>query len=159
MTTYLLVDSLNTFFRARHAAHRSMDMWTKVGFAIHVTMGAVNRAWRISKADHVVFALEGRSWRKDFFKPYKAHRVAARQAKTEIEQEEDALFFEAYDSLVTFLAENANCSTLQCDIAEADDIIARFVNMHPDDNHVIVSSDTDFVQLVSENVKQYNGIC
>jgi hypothetical protein len=50
VTTYLLVDSLNTFFRARHAAHRGMDMWTKVGFAIHVTMGAVNRAWRISKA-------------------------------------------------------------------------------------------------------------
>ena len=158
MTTYLLVDSLNTFFRARHAAHRSMDMWTKVGFAIHVTMSAVNRAWRTSQADHVVFALEGRSWRKDFFKPYKAHRVAARQAKTEIEQEEDSLFFEAYDSLVKFLVENANCSTLQCDIAEADDIIARFIHMHPQDNHVIVSSDTDFVQLVSDNVKQYNGI-
>ena len=68
------------------------------------------------------------------------------------------MFFEAYDSLVKFLVENANCSTLQCDIAEADDIIARFIHMHPQDNHVIVSSDTDFVQLVSDNVKQYNGI-
>ena len=64
MTTYLLVDTANTFFRARHVAHRGMDQWTRLGFAMHVTMSAVNKAWRIAGADHVVFALEGRSWRK-----------------------------------------------------------------------------------------------
>ena len=158
MKTYLLVDSLNTFFRARHAAHRGMDTWTKLGFAIHVTMSAINKAWRISGADHVVFAFEGRSWRKDFYTPYKANRKAARQALNETDKEEDELFYEAYDELTKFLTANANCSTLQCDIAEADDIIARFIHMHPNDKHVIVSSDSDFVQLVNTHVKQYNGI-
>jgi 5'-3' exonuclease len=42
--------------------------------------------------------------------------------------------------------------------AEADDIIARWIALHPQDHHVIISSDTDFVQLLSDNVDQYNGI-
>jgi 5'-3' exonuclease len=42
--------------------------------------------------------------------------------------------------------------------AEADDIIARFIHMHPDDTHYIISSDTDFAQLINENVHQYNGV-
>ena len=147
MKTYLLIDTANTFFRARHVAHRGMDTWTKLGFATHVTMSAINKAWRIAKADHVVFALEGHSWRKDFYKPYKANRKVARDALTEEQQEEDKLFWETYDELTTFLKEKSNCSVLRCDIAEADDIIARWIHMHPEDQHVIVSSDTDFVQF------------
>jgi 5'-3' exonuclease len=158
MTTYLLVDTANTFFRARYAAHKHSDTWTKLGFSMHITMGCVNKAWRIANADHVVFALEGRSWRKDFFEPYKKNRAVKREALNDEQIEEDKLFWETYDELTTFLKDNANCSVLQCEIAEADDIIARFIHMHPDDNHVIVSSDTDFVQLVSKNVNQYNGI-
>jgi 5'-3' exonuclease len=41
---------------------------------------------------------------------------------------------------------------------EADDLIAGWVQAHPDDHHTIVSSDTDFQQLLAENVNQYNGI-
>ena len=49
-------------------------------------MSAINKAWRISGADHVVFAFEGRSWRKDFYTPYKANRKAARQALNETDK-------------------------------------------------------------------------
>ena len=41
---------------------------------------------------------------------------------------------------------------------EADDLIAGFVQAHPDDNHIIVSTDGDFAQLIAPNVCQYNGI-
>ena len=92
MARYLLVDLTNTFFRARHAVHRGADTWTKVGFAVHVTIASVGKCWREQKADHVVFCLEGRSWRKDFYKPYKANRAVARAALNETEQEEDKLF-------------------------------------------------------------------
>jgi 5'-3' exonuclease len=47
---------------------------------------------------------------------------------------------------------------LQHDQLEADDLIAGWVQLHPDDQHVIVSSDTDYVQLLTTNVKQYNGV-
>ena len=155
---YVLIDTANLFFRARHGAFRASDTWEKVGFALHVTLMATNKMARRFEADHVVFALEGRSWRKDYYKPYKANRAVARQALTEAEQEEDKMFWETYDNLTKYLSERTNCSVIRHENAEADDIIARWIALHPQDEHIIISSDTDFVQLVAPNVKQYNGI-
>jgi 5'-3' exonuclease len=42
--------------------------------------------------------------------------------------------------------------------AEADDLIARFVALHPEDEHFIISTDSDFYQLISPTVKQYSGV-
>ena len=155
---YLIVDTANTFFRARHAAHRQADTWDRLGFAMHVTLGSVNKAWRDQKADHVVFCLEGRSWRKDYYEPYKKNRAVARAAQTEAEQEEDRLFWETFDALKTYLIEKTNCTVLRHDCLEADDLVAGWIQSHPEDHHTIVSSDTDFHQLLAENVNQYNGI-
>jgi len=155
---YLLVDTANTFFRARHAAHRQADTWDKLGFAIHVTLNSVSKAFRDQKADHVIFCLEGRSWRKDFYTPYKANRAVARAALTEKEQEEDQLFWESFDNLKEFLATRTNCTVLRHENLEADDLIAGWIQSHPEDHHTIVSSDTDFYQLLADNVNQYNGI-
>lgn len=156
MAKYLLVDTMNTFFRARHVVRG--DASIKIGMSIHIILNAINKCWKKFDADHVVFALEGRSWRKDFYEPYKKNRQANRAAMSEAEQEEDKLFFEAYDDFLKFLENKTNCSVLHCEIAEADDMIAQWIDLHPDDEHVIVSSDTDFVQLLANNVSQYNGI-
>ena len=155
---YVLIDTANMFFRARHGAFRASDTWEKIGFALHVTLMAANKVAKRFEADHVVFGLEGRSWRKDFYKPYKANRAVARAALTEHEQEEDKMFWETYDSLTKYLSERTNCSVIRHENAEADDIIARWIALHPQDEHIIISSDTDFVQLIAPNVKQYNGI-
>ena len=155
---YVLIDTANMFFRARHGAFKASDTWTKLGFALHVTMMAANKVATRFKADHVVFALEGRSWRKDYYEPYKKNRAVARAALSEQEQEEDALFWETYDNLTKYLREKTNCSVIRHENAEADDIIACWIALHPQDHHTIVSSDTDFVQLIAENVDQYNGI-
>lgn len=155
---YLLIDTSNMFFRARHSAHRASDTWTKLGFALQVTMMSANKVARNFGADHVVFALEGRSWRKDAYKPYKANRAEARQAMSETEAEEDKLFWETYDELTKYLSTKTNCSVIRCATAEADDVIARWIALHPQDEHTVVSSDSDFVQLVAPNVRLYNGI-
>lgn len=155
---YLLIDTANMFFRARHGAHRASDTWTKLGFALHVTLMAANKVARRFDPDHVVFALEGRSWRKDFYLPYKRNRTDARAALTEAQAEEDQMFWETYDSLTQYLRERTNCSVIRHPTAEADDVIARWIALHPKDEHTIVSSDTDFVQLISDNVQQFNGI-
>jgi 5'-3' exonuclease len=86
---YVLIDTANLFFRARHGAFRASDTWEKVGFALHVTLMAANKMARRFESDHVVFALEGRSWRKDMYKPYKNNRAVARQALTEADLDED----------------------------------------------------------------------
>jgi len=154
---YLLIDTANMFFRARHVAFRAGDTWEKVGYALHITLSAINKVARRFEADHVIFALEGRSWRKDVYPPYKRNRADARAAQTEKEQEEDQVFWETYDQFTHYLRESTNCSVIRHENAEADDIIARWIALHPQDQHTIVSSDTDFVQLLATNVNQYNA--
>ena len=94
---YALIDTANTFFRARHVASRNSDTWEKIGMALHLTFASVNQVVRKYGIDHSVFALEGKSWRKEFYKPYKANRAVAQQAMTEAEQEENTMFWETYE--------------------------------------------------------------
>lgn len=155
---YALIDTANTFFRARHVASRNSDAWEKVGMALHLTLASVNQMVRMHKIDHVVFCLEGRSFRKDLYEPYKKNRIVNTLSQTEEEIEENALFWDTYDKFTTFLKEKTNCSVLRHERAEADDMIARFIHLHPNDEHFIISTDSDYIQLIAENVKQYNGV-
>ena len=154
--TYILVDTANTFFRARHVINGDADI--KLGMAFHITLNSIRKAWQQFGGSHVIFCLEGRSWRKDFYEPYKRNRSDARAAHTEREQEEDKLFWEAFDTFKDFIREKTNCTVMQHPQLEADDLIAGWIQSHPNDNHVIISTDTDFVQLIAPNVKQYNGV-
>jgi len=158
MARYALIDTANTFFRARHVASRGMDEWAKLGMALHLTLASTNMVVKNHKIDHVVFMLEGKSWRKSIYPQYKAHRAVANQAMTEAEKEENELFWQTYEVFTEFLKTKTNCSVLRHPEAEADDLIARFIALHPDDTHVIVSTDGDYNQLLAENVMQYNGV-
>ena len=40
---YVLVDSANMFFRARHVAFRAASAEEKVGYALHITLAAINK--------------------------------------------------------------------------------------------------------------------
>ena len=156
MATYLLVDTMNTFFRARHVVRG--DAETKIGMAIHITMNAVNKCYRKFNADHVLFALEGRSWRKDYYEPYKRNRKEHRDAMSPREAEEDKVFWEIFDEFKEFVTDKTNCTVLHNPVLEADDLIAGWIQNHPDDDHVIISTDGDFAQLIAPNVRQYNGV-
>ena len=156
MTTYILVDTANTFFRARHVVKGDID--TKIGMAMHITLQSIKKAWTDFKADHVVFCLEGRSWRKDFYTPYKRNRADARAALTPREEEEDKIFWEIFDEFKDFVIDKTNCTVMRNPVLEADDLIAGWIQNHPDDQHIIISTDSDFAQLISHNVKQYNGV-
>lgn len=154
--SFIIVDTANTFFRSRHVVRGDADI--KVGMALHIMFNSVKKAWQDFEGKHVVFCLEGRSWRKDFYKPYKANRAEARAALTPKEQEEDKLFWETFDSFKEFILDKTNCTVLHHPQLEADDLIAGFIQTHPNDNHVIISTDSDFHQLLAPNVKQYNGV-
>lgn len=156
MANYILVDSLNMFMRAKHVGGgKDIDM--RVGMAMHIMFNSIKKAWNDFNGDHIVFCLEGRSWRKDFYPPYKANRKVLADKRTPKEQEDDELFFESYNAMVEFFANKTNASVIRCPQAEADDLIATWIQQHPDDNHIIVSTDSDFYQLLAPNVCQYNG--
>jgi len=154
--TYILVDTANTFFRARHVIRG--DLNEKIGMALHITFNSIRKVWRDFDGSHVVFCLEGRSWRKDHYAPYKRNRSDARAVRTETEVEEDEVFWETFDNFRDFVDQKTNCTVLRHEQLEADDLIAGWIQAHPNDNHVIVSTDGDFAQLIAPNVKQFNGI-
>ena len=156
MATYVLVDTANTFFRARHVVRGDID--TKVGMALHVTLQSIKKAWQDFGADHVVFCLEGRSWRKDYYEPYKRNRQETRDAMTPAQAEEDKVFWEIFDEFKEFIDTKTNCTMIRHPQLEADDLIAGWVQNHPNDDHVIISTDGDFAQLIAPNVRQYNGV-
>jgi 5'-3' exonuclease len=126
--------------------------------ALHITLNSIKKAWQDFNGTHVVFCLEGRSWRKDYYKPYKRNRQESRDAMNPREVEEDRLFWEIYDEFKEFIADKTNCTSIRHPNLEADDLIAGWVQNHPNDNHVIISTDGDFAQLIAPNVKQYNGV-
>lgn len=154
--SYILVDTANTFFRARHVVRGSLE--DKVGMSLHTILSSVRKAWRDFDGSHVVFALEGRSWRKDHYAPYKRNRSEARAALSPREAEEDRVFWETFDQFKDFIVNKTNCTVLHHPQLEADDLIAGWIQSHPNDNHVIISTDGDFAQLIAPNVKQYNGV-
>ena len=99
--TYILVDSLNMFMRAKHVGGgRDIDM--RVGMAMHIMFNSIKKVWRDFEGDHVVLCLEGRSWRKDVYAPYKANRKVLLDQRSVKEQEDDELFFESYNDMINF---------------------------------------------------------
>lgn len=156
MNNFILVDFMNMFWRSRHAVRGDNDL--KLGMSFHITFNSIKKCWQDFSGTHVIMCLEGRSWRKDFYKPYKANRKIANDQLSEEEQAENQVFFDAYNDFIEFLKTHTNCTVLQHPELEADDLIAGWINNHPHDNHIIVSSDSDFVQLIKPNVSQYNGI-
>lgn len=161
MKKFIIVDTLNTFMRSRYIASKFSTSEEKVAFSVHLLLQSIAKCWKdfSSKENcHVVFCLEGRSWRKNYYEPYKKNRAVARAAMTEKEQEEDKLFWEGYEALLKYLSQKTNCTLLQHPEAEADDMIARWIYNHPDAEHIIISSDSDYYQLLTKTVSQYNGV-
>ena len=155
---YALIDTANTFFRARHIASRNSTVEEKVAMALHLTLASTNQIVRKFQIDHVAFCLEGRSFRKNLYAPYKRNRAVDTMSQTEAEVEENTMFWQTYQTFIQFLKEKTNVSVLRDPNAEADDLIARFIHLHPEDNHWIISTDTDYDQLITDRVVRYNGV-
>lgn len=144
--------------RARHVSHQGVDPWIKIGLALHITLGGIKKMWQQFSPDHVVFCTEGRSWRKDVDPYYKQNRTDARNKQTEQEKEEMSMFFDMVNDFTEFVDTRTNATLLNDKQTEADDMIAGWIQAHPDDMHIILSTDTDFAQLLADNVQQYNPV-
>jgi 5'-3' exonuclease len=93
-----------------------------------------------------------RNWRKKFYEPYKAHRAAAKE-KTNIDWDQ---FQEIVEEVKMGFKSSFPFYVIQQDWLEADDIISFLVRKYVNDEKVIISSDSDFVQLMKyPNTKLY----
>lgn len=152
-----MLDFLNLAFRAKHTVFKA-DTDMKIGLAMHTMLNSIRMVNRRFEGDHVVVCMEGKSWRKKADPTYKANRLVKQLQKSVREQEDDEIFLDGMNEFAAFLVERTNATVLQCPVAEADDMIAIWIDMHPDDEHVIISSDSDFYQLLSPSVEIYNGV-
>lgn len=156
MKKFLIVDTNHLFYRVKFGVRGEVD--ERIALTLHVIFSSLSKAWNTQGGDHIVFALDGRSWRKDFYPPYKKNREVKRSQRTEREVEEDSEFEDKFNIFQNFIKTSTNCTILQNNKLEADDLIAGFIQSHPNDSHVILSSDGDFEQLLASNVVQYNGV-
>jgi hypothetical protein len=156
MSTFAIVDLSNLFQRARHGVNADAD--TKVGMAILIVFRSLRKMYRESKIDHFVFAIDHGSWRYKYYPAYKSRRKLARLSASPAEQDENTLFTDALNKLVVYFSQHTRCTVLDAQDVEGDDFIARWIGRHPHDNHMIISGDSDFVQLISPHVGIYDAI-
>jgi len=161
----LLLDGLNLFFRN----FAMLNMVNPDG--VHIgglggffrSLGAMIRQTQPDQV-YVVFDGAGSAAnRKNLIPEYKSGRNLQRITNWEVfenlEDEDDSKI----DQMVRVIQylKTLPVKTLTLDKAEADDIIAYLSNKlpnHKDDQVFIVSSDKDFLQLISKNVVVYRPI-
>ena len=157
MSTYAIVDFTNLIHRCKHVSVNN-DIVLKSGLALQIVFNSLRQVWRNYQADHIVICLEGGSWRKQYYPDYKAQRKVKQALRNKKEVEEDEFYFQTMQQMSDFLKLKTNVTVLQAKGAEADDFVARWIQLHPEDNHVILSGDEDFYQLLSNKVKIYDGV-
>lgn len=148
----MLVDLSNAFMIIRHSElpkdKKQDDYGAQLIFS--KTLSMLCDFARKYQATDVIVANEGRNnWRKEYYTGYKANR----DIETDLYYPEIS---QARDWLIRFFEQHSNWKVVTCDKAEADDVIAVAVQSRPEDNFVIISSDTDFVQLLRDGVTLYS---
>lgn len=156
MATFIIVDTMAMFHRVRHATRGDNEV--KTGLALHILFNIIKAAWQKFDGDHLVFACDKKSWRYSVYPKYKAHRKLKQAIRSAQEKADDEYFFSVMNDFLDFVESRTNATLLVENGVEADDWIARWTQLHPDDHHVILSGDSDFFQLISPNVWLYDGI-
>jgi len=162
---YLLIDGLNLFFRNFSAINAVNSNGVHVGGlgGFFRSLGALIRTINPTQV-YVVFDGPGSSNnRKNIIPEYKSNRNVSRITKHELfdnlEEEDDS----KVDQIVRIIQylKTLPVKTVSLPRVEADDIIAYLSSTlptHPEDRVFIVSSDKDYLQLVTEQVIVYRPI-
>ena len=146
---HLILDANNLLFRARHACFRRK--YTNV--IIHTFFRSLKPIVEKFSPDYVYFVLDG--------KPKKRLEMMPEYKGTRTYHDEDG-FSAQRREIITIVKASLPFMTLRHPEAEADDVIAHLVlsSLPPSHEKIIVSSDTDFIQLCQSptNTKLYNPI-
>lgn len=158
MKTYILIDIYNIFHRAMHTNSASKE--DMEGMLLHTIISMMKKSCDKFNPNHLIICADGNgTWRKSLYPAYKANRLEKLQDKKPSEIERENILKAVFEKdFLPFLKEKTNMSFLACKNAEADDLIARFCALHPNDNKIILSTDNDFVQLLNDTTIIYNSM-
>lgn len=157
--TFVLMDGNNLFHRQANMTNPAHGIDSMIGMSMHMILNSMKKEFSTFAATHAVFFTEGRSWRKTVYPGYKANRVVLHAQKSETEQENSRMLIEAFSELTDYIDNKTNISVVNHPNAEADDMIYMWVKMHPNDHHILISTDSDFIQLLQfPNVTIYDPV-
>lgn len=156
--TTIIIDFNNLFHRMKHQTMKGASDSERIGMVMHQLLVGIRSAWKKFDAERCVLALEGKSWRKHIYPEYKMNRVADRLKRKPSEIELDEEFQKAANDFIEYIDLNTNVPAISSPNAEADDVIGVYILDRPDENHIILSSDSDFHQLIAPNVKMYDAM-
>jgi len=149
MEKVILIDGNNILFRSYYAtAYNGNFMKNSKGFPTNALYGLVNMMNKIISEEnptHIMVAFDkGKTFRHDKYEIYK-------DGRSETPDELKLQFPKAKE-----LVEAMGINYFEIDNYEADDIIGTFAkrcNDNPDFNAVIISSDKDLLQLITDEVE------
>lgn len=152
----LIVDGSNLLFQmffgmpSRIYNEQGIGIWGVLGF-----VGALLKIVRQTNPTHLTVLFDGDNENKRTLinSDYKANRIDYSQAHDEENPYSQLTYiYQALQYLGITYAETTNC--------EVDDWISSYTNLYGKDNEIVVSSfDSDFFQLISDNVSilRYRG--
>ena len=162
---YLLIDGLNLFFRNFSAINAVNSNGVHIGGlgGFFRSLGALIRTIQPTQVYMVFDGVGSSNNRKNIIPEYKSNRNVSRITKHELfdnlEDEDDS----KVDQIIRIIQylKTLPVKTVSLPRVEADDIIAYLSSTlptQPEDRVFIVSSDKDYLQLVSDKVIVYRPI-
>jgi len=155
MKTNLIFDGNNILYRTFFANNKSGEPdEVVVGLCIHSALTTMNMYYRKYSPCNMVMVFDTTSWRKEYTsdlskcvtnKKYKGYRRADKTPK-------ELRMFELLDEHITefadMLIEMTGVMVLRRNLLEGDDLMAAYVQMHRDEENIIISGDKDMMQLL-----------
>jgi len=108
------------------------------------------------KSENIILCRDDRSWRKNVYVGYKAHRAAERD-KSDLDWN---AFYKDADKLFSIIESNTKIKVLQVPEAEADDLLYVLAeNLSKSNPITVVTSDKDLKQILRfSNVSMYDPL-
>ena len=157
---FAIIDVNNLVHRAKHVIQNYDTFDECVGLVLTIVFNSLKKSYDRFGAEHCVACFDSYSWRKDIYKIYKANRGRDFDDLSPQKIEEHEIIKAVLNDLRQFLKDFTNVTVLDAPSIEADDFVARWVQLHDDGvfSHVIISGDGDFKQLVRKNVELFNPL-
>ncbi len=154
---FAIIDVNNLVHRSKHVVSKYDSFDECVGMVLTILFGSLRKSYERFGAEHCVACFDNYSWRKDVYPEYKGDRD---HDSSPIKIEEREIIKQVLINLRKFLQGHTNVTVLERHGIEADDFVARWVQLHDDPSftHIIVSADGDFKQLVREGVDLFDPI-
>ena len=146
----IMISNLMVQINGRNAAELSEDL------VRHMVLNSLRGHYKRFRdyGEMIIACDSGNVWRRKVFPNYKAGRKKVRDKSGH----DWTAIFEIMFNIKGELKEHMPYKVIEIDTAEADDIIGALVKKYHDQKILILSGDKDFIQLHTNNVKQYNPV-